>query len=244
MKLSRFYLVISGISIIVALYFFASNKLDYMYIALLSFVLFILLFFKQLSVEKNPFKSKINKIIKTYDSILVEINSLPKLSDKKVITTKFFKDIINVQFEVRKPIYYLKDEEYCDFIIINKEDAYIYTLKDKEDIKSVVEQYIDERNAKEKAKDDEFNFINSLNEPTIVKFDDDTGYKISPVKSDVEKQANNNENNFLENENTNNNSYVEQNSSDLSEEDLDKRIEEIRKQLEKINLISKDIQNK
>ena len=227
MKRSKIYLVLSLISVIVALYFLYIKQIDYVYITAVLFIIFISLFIKNIDMEKSPFESTLKKILKTYDSILVEVDCLPKLSDKKIIKTKSFKDIVNVQFEVRKPVYYLKDEKYCDFIIVSKEDAYIYTLKDSDEIKSIVEEYLLEKYNKEKELDEEFNFINSLDDTTIVKLDNENEYKISPVKENiVEKNVE---------------SIVESTESeDISIDDLDRRIAEIRKQLEKINLINND----
>ena len=109
-------------------YFYLNEELAYAAGVGAATLLFMGLFIRSLFKMKNPYQSELNKILRTYDSILVEVEIIPKMSDKKIVRTKYFKDMVNVQFEVRKPIYYLRGPVGCTFVIMNEDTAYIYEL--------------------------------------------------------------------------------------------------------------------
>ena len=109
-------LLIAGLSGYFALYFYLNNEIIYAVLLAVTAFIFIGLFIKCLFRMSNPYDAELKKIFRTYDSILVEIEILPKLSDKKIVKTKYFKDMVNVQFEIRKPIYYLKTPISCTFV--------------------------------------------------------------------------------------------------------------------------------
>ena len=125
-------------------YFYVNNEKIYAIFTLIGTLLFLALFIRSLFEKKDPYLAQLNRILKTYDSILVEVEVLPKVKDKKIVRTKYFKDLVNVQFEMRKPIYYLKDALYCEFFISDESSAYIYTLKRDEDYISKSEEVIDQ----------------------------------------------------------------------------------------------------
>ena len=69
--------------------------------------------------DKNPqskYQSTVKNILKTYDVILVEIDNLPDISDRKFVNTTSFKDMVNIEYEFRKPVYYVHDEDSYDFM--------------------------------------------------------------------------------------------------------------------------------
>ena len=121
-------LLIAGLSGYFALYFYLNNEIIYAVLLAVTAFIFIGLFIKCLFRMSNPYDAELKKIFRTYDSILVEIEILPKLSDKKIVKTKYFKDMVNVQFEIRKPIYYLKTPISCTFVIMTEDTAYIYEV--------------------------------------------------------------------------------------------------------------------
>lgn len=119
---------VAAVSGYFAFYFYLNNELPFAVGLGTVALLFIGLFIKSLLKMKNPYQAELNKILRTYDSVLVEVEVMPKISDKKVVRTKFFKDMVNVQFEVRKPIYYLRGPVGCTFVIMNEDTAYIFEL--------------------------------------------------------------------------------------------------------------------
>ena len=127
---SVFELLVAGICGYFALDFYLSNNLVYAAFLLLAALVFIALFIRSLFRMTNPYHAELNKILRTYDSILVEVEVIPKMSDKKMVRTKYFKDMVNVQFEIRKPIYYLRGPLGCTFVIMSEDTAYIYEIYD------------------------------------------------------------------------------------------------------------------
>ena len=115
----------------------------YAIFTLIGALLFLALFIRSLFDKQDPYLAQLNRILKTYEAILVEVEVLPKVKDKKIVRTKYFKDLVNVQYEIRKPIYYLKDALFCEFFISDEETSYIYTLKRDEDYISKSEEVVD-----------------------------------------------------------------------------------------------------
>ena len=146
----------------------------------------IILLIKDLFEEKNLYKSEIKKILKTYDSILVEIKDLPKLSDKRIIITKYFDDMVNAEYELRKPIYYLNSDSSCDFVLLDKNDAYVYTIKNSKKIISPLELSLGSRTKDEVYAEKEYELMDSLDKTSIIKIDDEKKYKVSPVRKKLQ----------------------------------------------------------
>lgn len=78
--------------------------------------------------SESVYTRKLNKILKTYDGILVEINSLPKLANKETISVKNFNELIDAHSEIRKPINFVKNKNFVTFILINEGIVWTYTL--------------------------------------------------------------------------------------------------------------------
>ena len=124
-------------------YFYTSNETVFALIACIVAFLLLFLFLKGILNKEEPFVEVMNKILRTYDSILVEIECFPKLNDKKIVKAKYFKDLVNVQFDLRKPIYYYKEEECCNFLILSSDTAYVYVLKKNKEYTSKLELLVD-----------------------------------------------------------------------------------------------------
>lgn len=133
-------LLLGGVCGYFAFYFYLNSKQLVAIIFLVVLLLCIGLFIKSLMDINDPYNTEIKKLLKTYDSILVEIEILPKTSDKKIVKTKYFKDLVNVQYEVRKPIYYLKEDKGCTFIVMNDDTAYIYEVNNPDYIEKNIEE--------------------------------------------------------------------------------------------------------
>lgn len=130
-------------------YYLYTNKMEtFAIMTLVISILFMVLFVKSLASNVDPYEAELNKILKTYEAILLEVEVLPKVTDKKVVRTKYFKDLVNVQFEIRKPIYYLRTALFCEFLVSNDELVYIYTLKKDEEYISKTEDVLEEKEYK------------------------------------------------------------------------------------------------
>ena len=136
------------------------------------------------STPESLFKGTISDILKTYDAILVEVENLPDISDKKLIQTISFKDMVNAEYEFRKPIYYIHNEYAYDFILFNKDDAYVYTVKVGNDKMSIVENYLAEKIKEKNNSSSDLDMLDSLENTTVIKLNEDKEYLVSPVRKD------------------------------------------------------------
>ena len=270
--------LITALAGYVTYYFYTNSETVYAVVACVVAFLFLYIFISSLFEKKDPYQAKLDKILKTYDSVLVEIECLPKVSDKKIVTTKYFKDLVNVQFEVRKPIYYLKDALFCDFLVIGNDTTYVYTLKrdksyksnleellEKGDNKEILEEVVAEESVKETVKEN-IEKTDTEETKTEEKVEEKVGEEPSVEEEkneDVKEEANDvpkeeikentlenkEEESTLEEKNDDEEQKIDEKSNDeesatssepekledLSDEDLDKRIEELKNELKKFS---------
>lgn len=137
---------------------------------------------KQVKTPENTYEKEINSIIKTYEPLLVEIKKLPEFDVKNIIVVSSFEKLIDIQYEMKKPILYKKELESYSFILMDSEIAYVYIKKLKEDSYASVDDTIKliELNTKKRNRDKKT--LEDLDETTIIKLDDDKEYKVSPIR--------------------------------------------------------------
>lgn len=84
--------------------------------------------------NKSEYSKKLKKILSTYDNIIVNVSSIPKLEDLKQIEVSNFSEMIDAQSEVRMPINYLEEEKNYKsiFILVSDNIAWKYTLINQE----------------------------------------------------------------------------------------------------------------
>lgn len=114
-----------------------------LYISILLFILDMVIFtlnFKEITVKthvKSKYKSDLNKILKTYGDVVVEIVNPVKTKLSGVIDVKNFNEMIDLEEELRTPILFYeipgRDEGW--FTIIHQEILYRYVLKDSTNTK-------------------------------------------------------------------------------------------------------------
>ena len=63
------------------------------------------------------YEKKVNKILKTYNSIMVKCRNIPILPDKNIIIVDDINSMINTQIETRKPILYYQEDNSISFMI-------------------------------------------------------------------------------------------------------------------------------
>lgn len=97
-------------------------------IAYFSILIIIRLFYR----KNNKYEVFIDKILKNYDSIIVDTNSEPSFSDFKIIKVDSFDELLDVYNEVRMPINYYRMQSRCIFAVYNDTIVWIYELNKEE----------------------------------------------------------------------------------------------------------------
>ena len=96
-----------------------------------SFLLLILVFKRLFNIKnKNEYNRMVNKILKEYGDIIVEVESMKKLSASKTIMVKNFNEMIDLEEETRIPInfYEEKADEQGLFWLIHNDSIYMYRV--------------------------------------------------------------------------------------------------------------------
>lgn len=136
--------------------------------------------------EDALYKSSLNDILKSYNSILVKLICLPEFTDRNIIIVANFDDLIIAQMEIRKPISYFEELNSCTFILQEGQDSYIYILKKNNLVKPIIQNYLDNANSK-KAKTYS-NLLSDIEKTTIIKLENSKSYKISPIRKKKSKE--------------------------------------------------------
>lgn len=188
------YLLIFGIIIctIISFLLFVNNFIDYFIIFFAVTIVLIITFIFYIKNNRSPedkFKSTLNCILKTFDDILISTNNLPKLDGKNIILVDSMQDLIDAQSEIKKPIYYKKTISSCSFILLDNNEACIYTLKLDDKTQAPIDLILDEIKQKEQkqAECSDEKVLEQIEKTTIVKLGNNKSYKISPMKKKKEE---------------------------------------------------------
>ena len=159
-------------------------------VALILFVVFILFCINSRD-EESIYKNKLNKLLKTYDSILVKSSTLPSLEDRNIIQVDSFQDLINAQLEIRKPIYYKLQVSCCSFLLLDDKEACTYILKSNDKVVSDLDILINENSIVNKKKEkNDYSILKNIYKTSIIMLDNSKSFKVSPIrekkKDDIE----------------------------------------------------------
>lgn len=119
------------------------NDTERLFIKIISYLCFglaavvlaiLILIIKNDKKVESEFRRKIKKIISTYDSILVNVEQLPVLTDYSVVNVTSFEELVDAQNEVRLPINYKEDKKRrtVKFVLVRDNLAWVYTLKESD----------------------------------------------------------------------------------------------------------------
>lgn len=80
---------------------------------------------------KNKYFVELRKILKVYDSIIVNVAKMPSLENLNVIKVKAFSELIDAHGEVRMPINFFENEDQTKsyFTLISESNAWMYVLE-------------------------------------------------------------------------------------------------------------------
>lgn len=96
-------------------------------LAILLVVFISILFIKQRE-KVSVYHKKINRILKEYDGIIVNLKKSISLAGLNVIDVSSFSELIDAHSEVRQPINYIASKNKAEFILINDKMAWRYVL--------------------------------------------------------------------------------------------------------------------
>ena len=135
------------------------------------------------------YEKKIKNILNTYDSILVRSSNVPDLEDKTIIYLESFDDLVDAQFEIRKPICYLKQTESCAFLLMDSKVIYLFIEKLREDVLSPIEIEIKEYQIKSKSAEEmDSEMLRNIEKTTIIKLSNKKSYKVSPIRKENKEE--------------------------------------------------------
>lgn len=82
--------------------------------------------------KESAYSRKLKKILNTYDSIIVNVEKLPKLTDYSVVNVTSFEELVDAQIEVRLPINFKEDtkKHEAKFVLVRNNLAWVYTLEE------------------------------------------------------------------------------------------------------------------
>lgn len=180
-------------------YLIKNNYINYALIVFaiaVSFIIQELMYRFTGDTKEEKYETKLKKILKTYDSVLVETRKVPVIDSEKVILVNSLDDLIDAQLELRKMIYYFKQSDNCSFVLFDQNQANIFILKSNEEVVSPLEIEINNSKIKNKNKNDiDEETLNEIDKTTIIKLPNDKAYKISPVRK--QKKSNLKKDEFL-----------------------------------------------
>ncbi len=132
--------------------------------------------------EYTAFIKNKKRILKTYDSIIVEVEDIPNIAGKNIIKVKSIEDLVDAQLELREPIYYKNDNDSCFFMLLHYNEACVYILKMNDGVISPTEQsirYMKEDKSETKSK----SILDNVENTIVYKLDELRSFKISPVRN-------------------------------------------------------------
>ncbi len=100
--------------------------------AILLFIVLIIWLVKKIVDSESLYSRVLKSILRSYDSIIVEINDLPNLTNVDILFVPDFKELVDAQKELKRPINYnevIKEHEAI-FILTDNDKAYVYKLRD------------------------------------------------------------------------------------------------------------------
>lgn len=133
--------------------------------------------------EYSAFIKNKRKILRTYDSIIVEVEEIPNIAGKNIIKVKSIEDLVDAQLELREPIYYKNDNDSCFFMLLHYNEACIYILKMNENVISPTEQSIRYMKEDPDSKEQNQSILDNIENTIVYKLDELRSFKISPIRN-------------------------------------------------------------
>lgn len=132
--------------------------------------------------DEEMYDSFLKLVKKSFNKILIHVTDIPKIGKKTLVRLDNIDDLVDICEQVKKPIYYIEDsvKKTCDFILLNKDEYCIYTLKVNEFVESLFDKYYLEEQVKSRKENTKI--LEDLDKTTIIKIDDGSSFKVSPLR--------------------------------------------------------------
>lgn len=123
--------------VILSLSDYKIDDIKYLILSLISLIIAIVMFViitKKLwflQYKSNPYDKLLKKILRQYDRLIVNTNSMPNIKNYNVTKVDDFLELLDAKDNLHKPIYYYEvtPHQKCYFFIKNDNDLIIYTLE-------------------------------------------------------------------------------------------------------------------
>lgn len=81
--------------------------------------------------KKSKYDRYVNKLLRGYDRLIVNVKTAPNFEDYNVIKVESFEELLDVRDNIKEPIKYFVviEHQKCEFFITNQNDLYLYVVK-------------------------------------------------------------------------------------------------------------------
>ena len=129
---------------LVLFYFKLFDYLIVLSVITIALIVFIMLEVKKINMDENKkYMYLLKKILKIYNPILVETKNFPDINGKSILKVGNMDDLINAQYEIKKPIYYIKSDESTVFYMLDNDVILVYFIKKNENVLTSLEIKLD-----------------------------------------------------------------------------------------------------
>ena len=143
-KKSIFLLTCSILSLITSIILLVLKINDYLIILSILTALFIIWTIIEIAIDNsNPsilYENKVNRIIRTYDPKISTLENFSKLKIKKIYIIKELEDLIEINEQKGRKLYYIKSLRCTAIYLVDKDQLDIYLIKMYEEEKTAFEK--------------------------------------------------------------------------------------------------------
>ena len=134
-------------------YLFIYKKYDFLLITIIFTIMILVYLIKNILISKmddqEKYKLEVNKLIKIYRNILVNVEELPN-TNKSLLKVNTLDDLLNAQYEIKKPIFYITRDDSTMFYVIDSDVILYYLMKQEQEELSVLEIKLKKKKKREK----------------------------------------------------------------------------------------------
>lgn len=138
---------------IVLFYFKIFDYLIVLSAITIALIVFILLEIKKSKMDDNKkYLYILNKVLKIYNPVLVETKNFPDVKNKSILKVGNMNDLINAQYEMKKPVYYIKSEDSTVFYLLDNDVVLVHFIKMYDDVLTSLEIKVNDLDSLSKGK--------------------------------------------------------------------------------------------